>query len=213
MASSDAGSARRVARHRPGVRRADPAGHHRSLDALKAYALGVRSARKGDDIGAIPFLEHAVVPIRLSPRPAALSAIYGSLGEGAGAREPRPPGLRQPRQRHRARAALIEYQHHDAIGDERRAISILEMWKQLYPRDYRAPNALAVSFNRMGDYARAIQEAQEAERRNPQHPFPRSNLAYAYRGRPLRDARRTAERALAHELETLPLRRLSTSWR
>ena len=68
-------------------------------------------------------------------------------------------------------------QYHDAIGDERRAVEILEMWKQLYPRDYRAPNALAVSFNRMGQYERAIQEAQEAERRNPLHPFPRSNLA------------------------------------
>ena len=83
------------------------------------------------------------------------------------------------------------------------------MWKQLYPRDYRAPNALAVSFNRLGQYERAIEEAQEAERRNPQHPFPRSNLAYAYRGLSrFAEARRTAEEALAQQLETLPLRRL-----
>ena len=33
----------------------------RSLDALKAYALGVAQRAKGDDTGAIPFLEHAVM--------------------------------------------------------------------------------------------------------------------------------------------------------
>ena len=182
----------------------------RSLDALKAYALGVAQRAKGDDTGAIPFLEHAVMldPAFASAH-SALSAIYGSLGEV----QERTSHARlafDNREHVTERERLfIEYQHHDAIGDERRATSILEMWKQLYPRDYRAPNALAVAFNRLGRYEQAIEEAQEAERRNPQHPFPRSNLAYAYRGLSrFAEARRTAEQALAQQLETLPLRRL-----
>src|SRR3972149_107788 len=54
----------------------------RSLDALKAYALGVAQRAKGDETGAIPFLEHAVIldPAFASAH-SALSAIYGSLGE------------------------------------------------------------------------------------------------------------------------------------
>ena len=83
------------------------------------------------------------------------------------------------------------------------------MWKQLYPRDYRPPNALAVALNRLGQYERAIEEAREAQRRNPEHPFPRSNLAYAYRGASrFAEARRTAEQAIAQKTETVPLRRL-----
>ena len=182
----------------------------RSLDALKAYALGVAQRAKGDDIGAIPLLEHAVLldPAFASAH-SALSAIFGGLGET----EERANHARlafDSRDHVTERERLfIEYQHHDAIGDERRAIEILEMWKQLFPRDYRAPNALAVALNRLGRYGRAIEEAREAQRRNPRHPFPRSNLAYAYRGESrFAEARRTAEEALAQQLETLPLRRL-----
>jgi tetratricopeptide (TPR) repeat protein len=182
----------------------------RSLDALKAYALGIAQRVKGDDIAAIPFLEHAVIldPAFASAH-SALSAIYGSLGE-AQERASHARLAYDNREHVTERERLfIEYQQHDAIGDERRAIEILEMWKQLYPRDYRAPNALAVALNRLGDYERAVEESQEAQRRNPQHPFPRSNLAYAYRGLSrFAEARRTAEQALAQQLETLPLRRL-----
>jgi tetratricopeptide (TPR) repeat protein len=83
------------------------------------------------------------------------------------------------------------------------------VWKQLYPRDYRPPNALAVALNRLGQYDRAIEEAREAQRRNPSHPFPLSNLAHAYRGAGrLAEARQTAELAVARRTQTLPLRRL-----
>jgi len=182
----------------------------RSLEALKAYALGLAQRAKGDDFGAIPFLEHAVM---LDPAFASahsqLSAIFGGFGEP----EERASHARlayENRSHVSERERLyIEYQHYDATGDERRATEILEVWKQLYPRDYRAPNALAVSLNRFGQYDRAIEEALEAQRRNPEHPFPRSNLAYAYRGaNRFAEARRTAEEAVARKTETLPLRRL-----
>jgi tetratricopeptide (TPR) repeat protein len=182
----------------------------RSLDALKAYALGGAQRAKGDEIGALPFLEHAVI---LDPGFASahsqLSAIYGNLGESRERASHARLAYENRDQLSGHERLFVEYQHHDAIGDEPRAISILEMWKQLYPRDYRAPNALAVSFNRLGEYQRAIAEAREAERRNPRHPFPRSNLAHAYRGAGrFQEARRTAEDAVAQQVATLPLRRL-----
>jgi tetratricopeptide (TPR) repeat protein len=182
----------------------------RSLDALKAYALGQAQRAKGDEIGAIPLLEHAVI---LDPAFASahslLSAIYGSLGES----EERANHARLAYE-HRGHVTererlVIEYQYHDATGDELRAVQILEMWKELDPRDYRAPNALSVSLSRLGQYQRAIEEAREAARRNPQHPFPRSNLAHALRGaNRFAEARRTAEAAIALRIETVPMRRL-----
>jgi Flp pilus assembly protein TadD/predicted Ser/Thr protein kinase len=182
----------------------------RSLEALKAYALGVALRGRGDEIGAIPFLKRAVeLDPSFASAHSALSAIYGSLGEtDERARYARLAYDNRDHVTERERL-FIEYQHEDAAGDELRAIEILEMWKQLYPRDYRPPNALAVSLMRLGQYPRAIEEAREAERRNPVHPFPRSNLAHAYRGAGrFEEARRTAEQAVAEKLETLPMRRL-----
>jgi serine/threonine protein kinase/tetratricopeptide (TPR) repeat protein len=182
----------------------------RSLDALKAYALGVAERAKGNEVGAIALLKRAVAldPAFASAH-SALSSIYGSLGE-TDERSTYARLAYQHRDHVSERERLyIEYQHYDAAGEEPRAIEILEVWKQLYPRDYRPANALAVSFNRIGRYDRAIEEAREAQRRNPAHPFPYSNLAYAYRGAGrLAEARETAEQAIARKTETLPLRRL-----
>ena len=94
-------------------------------------------------------------------------------------------------------------------GNQDRAAETLELWKAAYPRDSRPPNALALIYNRIGRYDRAIAEAQEALRRSPGHPFPLSNLAFAYRslGR-YADARKTAQEAVKLGVETTPTRRL-----
>ena len=182
-----------------------------SLDALKAYALGVAKRASGSDIESIPFFRRAV---ELDPEFAsaynALSLVYGSLGE-TDRREEYARHAYDYRERVTARERLfIEYQFHDAVtGDELRAIEILQVWKQSYPRDYRPANALAVILNRFGHYDRAIEEAGEAQRRNPSHPFPYSNLAYAFRGaNRFAEAKRTAEQAVARHNETVPTRRL-----
>jgi len=192
------------------IRRNSESLDERDLTEEERRAYEECDVRSLYSLGAIPFLEHAVM---LDPAFASahsqLSAIFGGFGEP----EERASHARlayENRSHVSERERLyIEYQHYDATGDERRATEILEVWKQLYPRDYRAPNALAVSLNRFGQYDRAIEEALEAQRRNPEHPFPRSNLAYAYRGaNRFAEARRTAEEAVARKTETLPLRRL-----
>jgi tetratricopeptide (TPR) repeat protein len=181
-----------------------------SLEALKAYALGVSQRAAGKDVEAIPFFKRAV---ELDPgfpsAHSALSSVYGSLGEEDERLEHARlayAGREHVSERERL---YIEYQLHDATGDELGAVEDLELWKQLYPRDFRPANALAVSLNRLGAYERASEEAREAQRRNPSHPFPYSNLAYALRGaNRFADSRETAEQAVARGIETLPTRRL-----
>ena len=104
----------------------------------------------------------------------------------------------------------ITFQYQDRITeDQEAAIGALEVWKQSFPRDYSPVNSLALLFNRMGRFERAVQEGLEAQRRNPAHPFPYSNTAVAYRGLNRYDESiRTAEQAVAMRVETLPTRRL-----
>jgi tetratricopeptide (TPR) repeat protein len=70
-------------------------------------------------------------------------------------------------------------------------------------------NALALIYHRLGQYDRAVAEAQEALRRSPGHPFPLSNLAIAYRALGQYDnARKTGEEAVKLGVATTPTRRL-----
>lgn len=182
-----------------------------SLEALKAYTAGVEERAAGNELESIPFLVRAV---ELDPRFAlaytTLSSIYGGLGEtGTGERYAQLAYDNRDSVSERERL-FIAYQYHDRVtGDQLKAREALEVWKRSYPLDYRAPNALAVLLNRLGDYEAAMAEGEAAMALNPAHPFPYSNLAYAYRGAGrFEESAAVASKAVSLGIETLPTRRL-----
>ncbi|MBA3885327.1 MAG: protein kinase [Acidobacteria bacterium] len=182
-----------------------------SFDALKAYTEGASRRAAGAELEAIPFLKRAIaIDPQFALAYTTLSSLYGGLGETGRSEE-----LARLAYEHRERVSererlFIAYQYHDRVsGDQLKAREALEVWKRTYPHDYRPANALAVLLNRLGQYDAAAGEAEEARRRNPDHAFPYSNLAYAHRGAGrYGEARAVAERALQDNLETLPMRRL-----
>ena len=182
-----------------------------SLDALKAFTAGVEKRAAGSEIESIPFFERAIgLDRNFALAYTTLSSIYGGLGEtGRGEDYARLAYEHRSTVSERERL-FITYQYHDRVtGDQLKTREALEVWKQTYPLDYRPANALALQLIRLGEYDRAIAEAQEALRLNPAHPFPYSNLAYALRGAGrYPEAKRTAERAVALGIETVPTRRL-----
>ena len=182
-----------------------------SLEALKAFTAGFEKRAAGSEIEAIPFFERA---IGLDPNFAlaytTLSSIYGSLGETGRAEEYARLAYEHNGSVSERERLFISSQYHDRVtGDQLKAREALEVWKQSYPLDYRPANALAVLLNRLGEYDRAILEAQDAMRLNPAHAFPYSNLAYAFRGAGrYAESKRTAEKAVELGIETVPTRRL-----
>jgi tRNA A-37 threonylcarbamoyl transferase component Bud32/tetratricopeptide (TPR) repeat protein len=182
-----------------------------SLAALKAYTDGVAARARGGELDAIPLFERAVA---LDPHFAsayyALSSIYGSAGDAArGEQYARRAYAEREHVSERERLS-ITYQYHDRVtGDLDKAIATLQVWAQSYVRDHTPANNLALVYNRIGQFERAVDAAHEAQRRNPAHAFPYSNLAYAYRGlNRYAEARETAMRAVARGIETVPTRRL-----
>ena len=137
-------------------------------------------------------------------------ALYGGLGETSRSEELARLAYENRGHVSERERLFITYQYHDRFtGDQTRTQETLEVWKRTYPRDYRPANALAVLFNRLGDYQAAMAEAEEAIKRNPAHAFPQSNLAYALRGAGRFDrAKDVAAQAVARNLGTGPLRRL-----
>ena len=105
----------------------------------------------------------------------------------------------------------IAYQSHfEATGDQARATETLEEWQRRFPLEFQPVNSLALIHNFLGQLSEsAVEAGAESVKRDPSHGYPYSDLAHAYRGLGRFDeARKTAERAVALEIETLPTRRL-----
>lgn len=182
-----------------------------SLEALKAYTEAAARRASGREAEGIRWLERAIeADPKFALAYATLSTAYGGLGESGRSEEYARRAYALSNQVSERERLFILSQYHDRVtGDQLKAREALEVWKSTYPRDYRPANALAVLLNRLGDFAAAAAEAEEAIRRNPAHAFPYSNLAHARRGQGrYAEARRTAEAALAQQLETAPMRRL-----
>jgi DNA-binding winged helix-turn-helix (wHTH) protein/tetratricopeptide (TPR) repeat protein len=185
--------------------------------ATRAAEAGILDAqadalmRLAHSAESIPFFRRA---IELDPNFAAaytgLSRIYSNLGEVERAKEYAKQAYeRRELVTERDRLSITYQYHYEVTGDQSRANQTLEEWMRAFPAEFQPVNSLAVIHNFLGDFERAIQEGQEAVKRNPSHGFPYSNLAHAYRGAGrLDDARKTAERAVALQIETLPTRRL-----
>ena len=182
-----------------------------SIDALKAYTEAAAKRAAGHEMDAIRSLEEAIAADPdFALAYTTLSSAYGGLGE-SGRSEQYARLAYEKRERVSERERLfITYQYHDRVtGDQVKTREALEVWSRTYPRDYRAPNALAVLLNRVGDFQAAAAQAEEAMRRDPAHAFPYSNLAHARRGQGrFADARAVGEKAISEKLETVPLRRL-----
>jgi tetratricopeptide (TPR) repeat protein/predicted Ser/Thr protein kinase len=182
-----------------------------SLEALKAYTLGVKERSRSAEIESIPFFQRA---IELDPHFASawtmLSTVYGNLGESARATEHAVRAFAEREHVSERERLTITHQYYDRVtGEIDKAAESLLLWEQSYPRDYRPSNSLAVLYGRVGQYERALEKGLEALRRNPNHPFPYSNVAHAYRclGR-YAEAKQVAMQATARGIETLPTRRL-----
>jgi DNA-binding winged helix-turn-helix (wHTH) protein/tetratricopeptide (TPR) repeat protein len=182
-----------------------------SLEALHAYTLGQRARARGGEIESIPFFQRAAeFDPKFASAYASLSTVFSNLGEAEPAqRYARLAYERRDQVSERERLSIAYQYHSEVTGDQSRAIEILEVWKQSFPRAFQPANTLAVIDNFLGRFERAVEEGQEAVRRNPSHGFPYSNLAHAYRGLGRFDlAKETAERAVALKVETLVTRRL-----
>ncbi len=182
-----------------------------SLEALKDYTEAAARRASGQEMEGIRWLERAIMADPgFALAYTTLSSAYGGLGETGRSEEyARLAYEKRARVSERERF-FITYQYHDRVtGDQLKAREALEVWSRTYPRDYRAPNALAVLLDRLGDFEGAATQAEEARRRNPAHAFPYSNLAHARRGQGrYAEARAVAEQAIAQRLETVPMRRL-----
>jgi len=179
-----------------------------SLEALKAFSLGVEERRKGKEVEADPFFQRA---IELDPNFALaylnLSVAHFNLGEIEKAAEyaAKAYGLRD-RVSEREKLGINAW-YWSAVGDLQKAIDAYNLWKQTYPRDWGPAHDQAAEYIAIGEYEKAIEGELEAIRLAPRQPRTYGNLGEAYMGlNRFAEAKAIFEKALAQQLDSLGLR-------
>jgi eukaryotic-like serine/threonine-protein kinase len=139
-----------------------------SLDALKAYSLGVRAAAKDDAAGAVPFYQQA---IRIDPNFAIahtdLGGCYWYLDEKTLAVEEVTKGYNlRERVSEREKCSIEASYYRFVTGNLEKVRHVLEVAKEMYPKDSTPPNALGWLYLSLGQHESALSEFQEALRLN-----------------------------------------------
>jgi eukaryotic-like serine/threonine-protein kinase len=175
-----------------------------SLEALKAFSMGITTSRTKGDAAAIPFMKRA---LELDPNFAAayagLGVEYGNLGQASLAAEniKKAYALRDRVSEHeKYRISALYY---DVVtGESEQAIQVYELWAKSYPQDLVPPGNLGADYSELGQYEKAVAETQESLRLEPNVVFNYGNLAQDYLAlnRP-DDAKKTIEQAQQRKLE------------
>jgi eukaryotic-like serine/threonine-protein kinase len=180
-----------------------------SLEALQAYSLGSKKDHEGEPAAGLPFFQRA---IQLDPN---FALAYIGLGyDYAGIGEP-TLAVENFKKAYDLRGRVSEREKLDiesayywiAIGDLEKARQANEVFKQTYPRDEWPPNDLSFIYAQMGEYQKALAEAQEARRRDPTSGRFYATLAFAYLNlNRFDEAQTTAEEGQTKNLDSPQLR-------
>ena len=174
-----------------------------SLEALKNYSMGVKLKEEQGDAPSIPFLKRA---IELDPdfpmAYAQLAISYTNFDQPSLAVEYATKAY-QLRDRANEREKLrISGAYFVARGEFERATEVYELWAASYPRDSIPHLDIGADYSIMGIYEKALVEAQEALRLDPDSitAYAAVGEAYVHLNR-LDEAKVTFDQAFAHKLD------------
>ena len=137
-----------------------------SLEALKAYSMGIETRLKAGDVQAIPLFERA---LELDPNfalaAARLGAIYTNLRDLDQAQTymkrafARSESLSEPE-----RLFFRSHYHYIVTGRLDEAVATYRLWIATYPDDWVPHNNLSTTYARLNQYDSAIEEGRAAVR-------------------------------------------------
>ncbi len=175
-----------------------------SLEALQAYSLGYQAYERTDFVAAFPLFQRAT---SLDPNFAMAYALLGvsylNLGEDTRAVENiRKAYELRERVSDREKFYIASHYEHWVTGNLEAARKTYELWARTYPRDNNPLMNLGIIYNLLGDYDKALAQAQEAMKLDPGILSAYLTLGNSYiLVNRLDEARATAQEAQAHNLD------------
>jgi eukaryotic-like serine/threonine-protein kinase len=140
-----------------------------SLEALKAYSLGLKTRSTKGNTAALPLFKRAV---ELDPKFAmayrSLAVVYGNLNEiGRAAEFGRKAYDLREKVSERERFSIEGHYYLIVTGELEKAAQTLELWRQTYPRDFIPHGNLAYVYNNLGNLERELEESRGALQLEP----------------------------------------------
>ncbi len=174
-----------------------------SLEALKAFSMGITTFRTKGDAASIPFQKRALeLDPNFAAAYAALGVAYMNLGQASLATEniEKAYALRdRVSEREKYRISSLYYQN--VTGELEQATQVYELWAKSYPLDSVPHGNLGDVYAQLGQYDKAVAEALAAQNLEPSI-VGYTNLAgdYLSLGR-FDDAEKAIEQAKARNLD------------
>ena len=140
-----------------------------SLEALKAYSMGITTGRTKGDAEAIPFMKRA---IELDPNFAmayvGLAVEYSNLGQASLAVDyARKAYDFRDRVSDREKYRISAFYFQFATGEVEKATEAYELWAKSYPRDLVPHTNLGFIYSALGQFDKAIAETKASLRLEP----------------------------------------------
>ena len=176
-----------------------------SLEALEAYSRGRKIQDAKGDTSALPFFKRAVeLDPNFAAAYAALSGSYFNLSEPSLAAEnAREAYELREKATERERFAIEALYYMLVTGELEKVAHVYELWQQSYPRDYVAHINLSAIYSWLGSWEKALEEAREAMRLEPNDGMSYDNLgAVSTNLNRLDEAAAVYQQAQNHKLES-----------
>jgi serine/threonine protein kinase/tetratricopeptide (TPR) repeat protein len=179
-----------------------------SLEALKAFSLGLEQTLSGKFLEAIPFYKRAV---ELDPQ---FGYAYGSLAVNYyNTRQPRLAAeyaerafALRDRMSELEKLRITSFYYAFVTGEVEKGIETVQLYKQTYPRDERGPLNLSDRYGMIGQFEKAVAEGNRALLLNPNNAVAYWNLADSLnRLNRFSEARETCDQAIQQKLDTIAL--------
>ena len=140
-----------------------------SLEALKAYSMGVMTTRRKGDAEALSFYRRA---IELDPN---FAMAYAALGVSYSNLQQRSLSIKnaskayelRDRVSERERYRITAFYYYYVTGEDEKAIEAYELWAKSYPRDMVPLGNLGSLYSDFGQYDKALNELEEGQRLEP----------------------------------------------
>jgi eukaryotic-like serine/threonine-protein kinase len=155
-----------------------------SLEALKAYSLGVPEQEVFNDTGAFPFFKRA---IELDPNFALafakLTIAYSDAGEDELARQyVRKAFALRERVSEREKLSITALYHDIETRNLEKKMEADRLWAKTYPREWFPHVSLAFDYAVIGSFGKALEESLAAVRVAPHSLYGQFSVAAAYLG-------------------------------
>ncbi|MGD0414222.1 MAG: protein kinase [Terriglobales bacterium] len=153
-----------------------------SLEALKAYSLGLKTDYAKGETAALPFFKRAVdLDPNFAMAYAWMAAVYFDLNEvKRGAENASKAYALREKVSERERFDIEGNYYLTATGELEKATQTFELWQQTYPRDDAPYRHLGFVSNALGNWEKALEELREALRLEPKNATNYLNLGVAY---------------------------------